>query len=104
MTDLGDEPKPVFSIRRYSLWECEIHRTAPRAIAAVIPGLDPPAVVSTTQGDPHRRDGTGGTATNCRRLIPLAVHCYQQIIGIDLTYPQIVPSGIIHVVPCIGGS
>ena len=64
MTDLGDEPKPVFSIRWYSLWECEIHRTAPQAVATLIPGLDPPAVVATAQRDPGRCDGTGGTATS----------------------------------------
>ena len=42
----------------------EVPGIAPRAIAALIPGLDPPAIVTTAQRDTRRRDRATAPTTH----------------------------------------
>ena len=85
------------------LRQAEVHGAAPGTIATVIPGLDPPAVVATAQRNPRRRDRARAGTADRRGIIPFGMGGCQRTIAIDPAHPQVIPGGIIHLVPGIGG-
>src|SRR5512142_1444086 len=70
------------------LWSMEIHATAPRTIAYIIPGLDPPTVIATRQVQACRCNRTDRPITICLgSSVPLLQH---STTG-GVVDPQVIP-------------